>query len=314
MHTHFKNCFSLIATFFIFSLAIEAAHLDINRRPAAVSEAIAKKYLGLATSEPKGWSYNGADKYSFMSLDDDSVVKKIVDESTGQKVFNLLDVGAGDHSWAKARMKYVNEKFAGRDIHFNIFSLTGDAYKEEGYVEKEGVNIVEIHEGVSSLYKLSAFPVENMIEKFRELGYFELLSHQVDLSVAAYTLMHLVDPVGTFLQMYNLARPNQGLIFVENFFRMNGHDDAPVRNFLDDTQLEFFMRYGSNSFAVRRSAYEGKFPYNYNPDDTDIEHRAKLINTEPKNEQERPNFKNTLKRYGQDNGSPSLRDFLPFKE
>lgn len=308
-----KFYLALLSSLFIFALSAEAGYLDINDRPKAVRDAIAKKYLELATSEVKGWSYNGAEKYKMMNIDDDAVVKRIVEAHPEQKIFNLLDVGAGDHRWANARVKFLNaEDFAGRDVHFNIFSLTGDNYKEDGHVVRAGVNVVEQHEGVCSLYRLSAFPVETIIEKLTELGYFETLSMQVDLTVSAYTLFHLVDPVGTFLQLYNLARPNSGLIFVENFFRMSSHDTALVEDFLSQTQLEFFNRYGSNAFVVRRSSEEnGKFPFNYDVEDENVEHRATLKNVEQDEAPVQPNHNNTLKRNYGDKGSPVLRDWLP---
>ncbi len=310
---YLKNFYSaLLSGLFIFALAAQAGYLDINDRPKAVRDAIAKKYLELASSEVKGWSYNGAEKYRMLNFDDDAVVKQLIEAHPDQKVFNLLDVGAGDHSWAKARVKFLNaEDFVDREVHFNIFSLTGDNYKEEGHVVRAGVNVVEQHEGVCSLYKMSAFPVETIIEKLTELGYFETLSKQVDLTVSAYTLFHLVDPVGTFLQLYNLARPHSGLIFVENFFRMSGHDNDPVGNFLRQTQLEFFMRNG-NAFVVRRSSEEdGKFPLNYDVEAENVEHRATLKSVGQAEAPVLPNPANTLRSYFDDKGSPALRDWLP---
>lgn len=315
MSTHSRNlkqfCLIVLGGLINCALSAHAAFLDVNDRPEKLRAAITKKYRALVDSESLHWRYNGADKYRIAGVDDDAVVKKLVDTNPQQKIFNLVDVGAGNHSWAQARVTYLNSEFSGQEIHFNIFSLTGDNYKEDGYEERAGVNVVEEQIGVCSLYKLSAFPVENLIEKFKELGYFEMLSNQVDLTVSAYTLMHLVDPVGTFLQMYNLARPNQGLLLVENFFGMSGHDNDPVNNFLDQTQLEFFKRYGTNSFVVRRGNEEGKFPYTYKIEQYDSDHARATLEIALGNEGIQTNPKNTLKAFWQDRGSESLRDWLP---
>lgn len=318
MSTYSRNfkrfCLIVFSALINCALSAHAAFLDVNDRPEELRAAITNKYQALVNRGSLSWSYNGADKYRMAGVDDDAVVKKLVDTYPHQKVFNFLDVGAGDHSWAKARVTYLNSEFSGQGIYFNIFSLTGDNYKEDGYEERAGVNVVEEQIGVCSLYKLSAFPVENLIEKLKELGYFEMLSNHVDLTVSAFTLMHLVDPVGTFLQMYNLARPNQGLIFIENFFRMGSHDNVPVQTFLGETQLEFFKSYGHDSFVVRRGDEEGKFPYKYEIEEYDGENpRAKLVKIALDNEGIQKNPKNTLRSFWKDEGVgyESLRDWLP---
>ena len=313
-----KKCFFALLSVGAFlaanmSFAADNNCLKIDDRPMQLRLAIGEKFSKLVNAGKSNWSYNGATKYKITGLDDDEVAKRMVDAHPDQKVFNFMDIGAGDHSWAQARVNFLNKEFAHRDVHFNIFSLTGDNYNE-----KKGdlsIKVDQKEEGKCSLYNLSTFPLENLNEKLKELGYFEMLSHHVDLMVSAFTLMHLVDPIGTFLQMHDLLRPGQGLVFVENMFRQGGHDNGLVEEFFAHTSmLEFLIRYSSNGFVVRRSDDNktGQWFYQYKVDESyNVECPRAQLNAVKHNQENNP--KNILKGHRKDSGSESLRSWLPFK-
>ncbi len=178
-------------------------------------------------------------------------------------------------------------------------------------VVKHGVHVVQNDLGLCTLYELSAFPIEILSEKLAELGYLDMLADKVDLTVAAYTLVHLIDPIGSFLQIYDLMRPSQGIILVQNFFALGGHDDSHVQNLIATTKLEFFTRYGTSTYAFRRESEQpGQFSYTYQEEDfSGTFSRARLLTTEQIDTSKNP--KNTLKGFAQDTGSPFLRASLP---
>ncbi len=75
--------------------ATSTTFLNVSDRPEGLRQIIDKKYQEIAAKEyPEGdivWSMGGAAKYSFMSYDDDDVVRKIVNDHRDQTVFNFLE-------------------------------------------------------------------------------------------------------------------------------------------------------------------------------------------------------------------------------
>jgi SAM-dependent methyltransferase len=293
------------------SSAVESnKYLDVNDRPTRLREAINKKFDSVVNRGDCIWTNNGRAKYLMLRLDDDVIVKKIIDGSPDQEVFNFIDIGAGDHRWGRARAEFLNKEFADRAVHFNIFSLAGDNYQTPDTIIKNGVNIVQKEIGLCSIYNLSAFSIENLIETLKSIEYFDMLFKEVDLAVSSYTLVHLVDPTGAFLQIHDLLRPGSGVFLVVNMFRMSGHDDDLVIEFLRHSNLEFVKRYADNSFAVRRSpeGNPGQLPYHYIDEEIyDTYPRAKLVLVE---QDLNPNPKNTISDILGYQGSKSLLDWL----
>jgi hypothetical protein len=44
-----------------------------------------------------------------------------------------------------------------------------------------------------------------------------MLENNVDLIVSRFSLRHMIDPIGTMLQAYDLLKPNTGLILTDDF-------------------------------------------------------------------------------------------------
>ncbi len=108
------------------------------------------------------------------------------------------------------------------------------------------------------IYNQGACKIEEIAEQLKS---FE---NRIDLAVSSWTFRHLVDPVGTFLQTYQLLRPETGLLLMDGFFfsysgeewQKTDHDQQITELFLE-TQAPFLMRQqhddgAFNHFIVRR--------------------------------------------------------------
>ncbi len=135
-----------------------------------------------------------------------------------QKDFYFLDIGAGKFGWAGGTADYLNiQTDIPDDVNIHIISITGENHGP--------IDVQEL--GRCKLYNISAFKIESLKKSFEEirndLGFD--LAEKLDLIVSSFTFIHLHDPVGTFVQAYNLLRPKNGYILMEGipvFFQ--GHD------------------------------------------------------------------------------------------
>src|SRR3990167_8095058 len=131
---------------------------------------------------------------------------KISSRKEAKETFYVLDVGAGDFSWGKALVRYINKENLSPKIKVHIVSVTGEKYK--------GVDIQEI--GSCKQYNIGAFNIENIEDIFSKSKEIGLKDVKFDWIVSRYTFIHLVDPAGTFSQCYDLLKPG-GFISMDAF-------------------------------------------------------------------------------------------------
>jgi len=179
--------------------------LDPSERPSNLKAAIDNTYNYIRSNNAH-WNYNGKSFYSIGNIDCEKMIKALIKASPHQKEFYFLDIGAGDCSWGKSTVEYCNkQKDFPEDILIHVLSVTGERYK--GY----SVEII----GKCKQYLIDAFKIEDLDNSFNQLGLD--LKDKLDLIVSSYTFIHLHDPVGTFIQAYNLLRPGVGMILSHGF-------------------------------------------------------------------------------------------------
>ena len=153
-----------------------------------------------------GSIYNGRDEYHLLTLNEHLLIKKIILESPEQKEFYFLDIGAGNFQWGRKLCKFLNNQGdLPPDITIHILGIRG-----EGGIGKRKT------QGKCKVYELTAFKVENLFSEFKNQGFD--LENKLDLVISSWCFRHLVDPLGTFVQTYNLLRPHQGLLLMDGFF------------------------------------------------------------------------------------------------
>lgn|GEM_PF-1523337 len=182
--------------------------LDWTKRPQDVQSEIESAFSDLSGHAYSGWGkFNGETHYYLMGIDEYALLKKIILEAPStQKEFYVLDIGAGNFSLGEGIANFINgDKDLPNDITVHIFGIRGEKNAEDPIIkDKRCVR-----------YNLGAFPIENMESEFKKLGFD--LEGKLDLIVSRWTFVHFVDPVGTFVQAYNLLRPQTGLVLMDGF-------------------------------------------------------------------------------------------------
>ena len=207
--------------------------------------------------------FYGSDYYGFLGIDDNAFFDRILKESpTEQENFYVLDVGAGDFSWGKALVRYINKENLSPKIKVHIVSVTGEKYK--------GVDIQEI--GSCKQYNIGAFNIENIEDIFSKSKEIGLKDVKFDWIVSRYTFIHLVDPAGTFSQCYDLLKPG-GFISMDGFpINYHNHPKITRRNsiveFLQDVGEPYLIRdYGSDrgfyQFLLKKTSENPSIPMQY---------------------------------------------------
>lgn len=186
--------------------------LNWEDRPKPIVDKIDSVFNRLKEDVRSQWGvYNGRDEYRLLTLKDQHLVKKIIKDSPTQKEFIFLDIGAGDFQWGRQLCRFLNKQVdLPSDISVHIISIRGEGGKGR---------LKEL--GKCKVYELTAFKVENLFSEFKSRGLdFE---RKVDLATSSWCFRHLVDPLGTFIQTYDLLRPHQGMLLMDGFFYHDAH-------------------------------------------------------------------------------------------
>ncbi len=230
--------------------------LDWTQRFDSIKKMIDKALIPLLSQFQSGWGvFNGAVSYGLCGVDERALLKKLIlDAYPDRKEFYILDVGAGNFQWSKSMADYI-EKEANlpKDIKVHIIGIRGEGYLGNRVVETERCKI----------YNYGAFKVEELFEQFKKEHGLDLVN-KVDLAVSHWCIRHLVDPVGTALQIYNLLRPKTGYFLFDGFFFLLENQtmkteigNARMNQLLLDMKAPFITRridvlHSLNQFILRR--------------------------------------------------------------
>lgn len=251
---------SLAATSFI-----NATYLKIEDRPEEVKTAISRVFESFSTDHESNWGlYNGSKFYELVG-DDHLVAQKIIQEAPkDQTEFFFLDIGAGNFQWGRGLAEFLNSKDFGRKFTAHIMGVRGERLLLTD--SKEG------RDGNCILYERGGFEIENIgsLLKNNWNGKFS----KFDMIVSCWTFRHLVDPVGTFVQTYDLLRPGSGLFFADGFFFQDKadplkHEEELMQTLLHQTKAPFLARSYTagrsfNRFVIQRKDSESlKLPMSY---------------------------------------------------
>ena len=182
------------------------AGLDWHERPMETKETIDRAFKNLP--QIPAWLANGFEDYHLMSLSQVDLMKKIILQNYPQrKDFYFLDIGAGQFQSVRHLCKKINEdKTLPQDIKVHCIGVRGERHLDEEIIE----------DGCCIRYELGYFKIECLETSFTERGLD--FQNKVNLIVSSYTLSHLVDPTGTFLQAYSLLRIGSGLILSQGWY------------------------------------------------------------------------------------------------
>lgn len=185
-----------------------------SSRPSEIQAEIDSNFEELAKLEDSGWGiFNGRSKYNLCGIDDHLLAKQLILQAyPARKEFVFIDIGAGNFSWGHALSDYINnEPQFPKDIQVKILSLRGEQNNGEKIVKK----------GVCEEHNLGEFPVENLLDSLEKQNF--ALGNKVDLIVSSWCFRHLVDPIGTLFQTFELLNP-KGLMALDGFMFLNGNE------------------------------------------------------------------------------------------
>jgi len=228
-----------------------------------------KSFLGI------NWNFNGdhENPYEICELNEYSLIKSMIQANPDRKSFYVMDIGAGNFGFGRGLAKFLNESTdIPNDVQVHIISVRG---------EDNTYPPVKI-EGICISYEIGGFQVENISDELDRCGLD--ITEKLDLIVSSHTFRHLVDPVGTFSQMYNLLRPGTGLMMANNDFdyylqKENGSNEfGETMNILQKTWAPFVYKGSVEGFILRRPDNKTCcLPFNYVGLENEIEEERKEL-------------------------------------
>lgn len=169
--------------------------LDWKNRLDNLMKILNSTFKLLSQHKNSSWGhFNGDNDYCMNNISQVDFMKKIICENYPQrKKFYFTDLGAGNFS----SINYMSQEIEKDDslpddIEVHCIGVRGEYSAEEEITTTKRC----------ILYKFGAFKIECLLESFAEKGLD--LRNKIDLGVSRWSLRHLTDPLGTFLQFYCL--------------------------------------------------------------------------------------------------------------
>ena len=136
-----------------------------QQRPKIVQDHIDSVFRELSTQNQSNWgAFNGSESYTIAEIKDQLLIKQILSEGVekGQIEFSILEIGAGNFQWEVNLANFINKQEGlASKIKVHIFGVRGEGGEEK----------IETY-GACTIYKMTAFKVENLVEEFRSRGFF----------------------------------------------------------------------------------------------------------------------------------------------
>jgi SAM-dependent methyltransferase len=237
--------------------------LDWRDRPASIQAEIDTAWNSMKDDIRPTWKFNGSNLalYKLAYLDEFRMLKSIIRENyPHRKDYYVLDVGAGEFGFSNKMVCLVNDDSEiPRDITVHVIGVRGEKNPAQENFEL----------GICKQYNLGYFKIENILNEL-EARNLDLLQ-KIDLIVTQWSLRHLVDPLGTFLQIYNdLLRPETGFFLLDGFMYQCDWQTNDVDAWTDNVNMYRLALESGASFLVD----------NYN--ETRSLNRLVLVNTRNK--------------------------------
>ncbi len=181
-------------------------YLDWKDRPEQLKKKVDSAFYSIANNSSSDWKvYNGSSCYGILDISIWDLAKKVAAEASKEQTdIYLLDIGSGNFQWCDAIARLcVNEEIKGK--HFHVFGVRGEGGEES--IEKHSC---------CTVYKLTKFKVEEIFSEFQNRKLLKGIKFHIITS--HWCFRHLADPVGTFVQTYDLLKAEMGYLLMDGFF------------------------------------------------------------------------------------------------
>jgi hypothetical protein len=243
------------------------SHLN---RPESVKKLITQTFEEITRDTESKWFFNGGKTYAICGIDEFPLIRDIIKNAPYKKDFYIMDVGAGNFQFSKEMSRLINKDVANKnirnDIKVHIIGLRGELNLEKEVYE----------EGVCQVYNFGAFPIENLREALAERGLKDI---KLDFAISQWALRHLVDPVGTVVQLHELLStgPNTGYFLFDGFFynivgrehsETFGYNNNNINRLLHSMDEPFLAcgyqsTYSLNHFIMKKTQEVTQVPLGY---------------------------------------------------
>lgn len=218
-------------------------YLDPRKRPQSIRSEIYESWKKLQHYSSCWVLYNGSNVYTVCGLNEQKAILKIIEEApVSRKAFFALDIGAGNFQWGASLAEFLNAQSGLEDdITVHIISVRGE-------LNDKGSRDVAVKVGRCILYNLGGFKIEDLQSQLKEHGF--PYSNFVDFATSRWCFRHLVDPLGTFVQTYNVLRPETGRFSGDGFFMLQ-----------EDENEETMKSFGYMNYKMRQLLFYTKAPF-----------------------------------------------------
>jgi SAM-dependent methyltransferase len=183
-----------------------STYLKWQDRPDNLKSREQEIFKILAHQVMSHWEYNGSEFYTIMDVAEEKLIHHLITSNHMQKEFYFLDIGAGKFQWGNSLAENINNfSDIPNDVKVHIIGVRGEQFQGPEYS-----NIGKCH-----IYKFGKFNIENLETSFKSKGLE--LNGKIDGIFTRWCFRHLVDPVGTLQQAYDLLKI-KGLFFGDGFF------------------------------------------------------------------------------------------------
>jgi len=208
-----------------------------TKRPESTKERIIKAFESQKASTQEWGLYNGRDDYLIAGFDTFKLLKNQIESSPDQLTFNLLDIGTGDGEAIRVLSQKINEdKTIPKNLTFNLIGVRVESKLYTEHQEREEI-------GQCVIFDYSGFNAEFLIQ---ELNARHHLDQKFDIVMSRWCMRHLVDPMGTFDQAYEITREDTGLLLMDGFwFQIDGQapvTDSPGQYSIQMSSLELLTK------------------------------------------------------------------------
>ncbi|MBS0186220.1 MAG: hypothetical protein JSS34_07815 [Proteobacteria bacterium] len=219
---HFKFYLSILFFLFVFMASslfgMEEDFLDWRARPASIVNSIESSYSQLNRSyslPTSSWGlFNGGPSYDILGVDQCKLFLRLMEIAHQERRTDVyfLDHGAGNFQSCDAMAKYIND-------HQYVLPKGMRAYIVGTRGKKYLGNIIE-EVGICKVYKFGSFKIEEHENELLKRGFGAHI--QFALTVSRWAQRHLVDVLGTYLQLYERTHRGGFLIMDWGYYLYAG--------------------------------------------------------------------------------------------
>ncbi len=211
-----------------------------KQRPESLKRMITTEFAKLKDYTREWGLYNGSEDYHIACIDTFKLLKSQILKAPTQKIFNVMDIGAGNGDAGRFLSKAINDSTdIPSDVKVNIFNIRAEKnlYDFPVFTESTRCNV----------YECSGFNAENLIDELERIGHSD---KQFDIVMSRWCMRHLVDPVGTFEQVYLVTKPETGYIMMDGFHYKFADDNKESWGSNSNNQIISILHHTNSKFLV----------------------------------------------------------------